>query len=124
MAIFFQKQHWEGTCDRILIADTEGRGSVQVDILLTDKARERYKADALLWGLWGLWVDEGHRQNGEGDGLVLTAEQEAKASGCKSIALEWSLQESPYWVRDWYVRLGYEEKEFGNGSSLMVKELP
>ncbi len=121
MAIFYQKQHWEGSCDRILIADTEGRGSVQVDIPLTDKARERYKADALLWGLW---VDEGHRQNGEGDGLVLTAEQEAKASGCKSIAIEWSLQESPYWVRDWYVRLGYEEKEFGNGSSLMVKELP
>lgn len=119
--MYIQRQHWEGTCDRLLIVSTIGCGTVQVDILQTDEQRERYHADCILWALL---VDEGKtRRKGVGGVLVKTAEEEAKKCGCKSIALEWSLQESPFWVRDWYERLGYEEKVFGKGYSLMVKEL-
>ena len=55
--------------------------------------------------------------------LVARAELEAKQHGCKSIALEWSADESEDWVLQWYERIGYNEVEFGKGSSLMVKEL-
>lgn len=125
--MYIQHQHWKGTCDRILIADFRGHGTVQVDIPNTPEGRKKLKADAFLWALW---IDEGkdlynepYRRRGEATILMKAAEDEAKKKGCKSIALEWSLKESPYWVHDWYERLGYEDKEFGNGCALMVKEL-
>jgi hypothetical protein len=37
--------------------------------------------------------------------------------------LEWSLKESPYWVIEWYTRLGYDEKEIGNGCALLKRPL-
>ena len=115
--IFIQHQHWEGTCDRLLIVDTENRGSVQVDVLPPFR---RQKADALLWALW---VDEGYRKQGEATALMAMAEAAVIAKGCTSIALEWSLKEAPYWVCDWYMRLGYEEREFGRDCALMIKKL-
>lgn len=118
--MYIQRQHWEGSCDRLLIADQYGKGTVQVDILLTEEAKERFKADALLWALW---VDKDSRRKGEGTALIAAAEREAKASGCKTIALEWYKREAPRWVYSWYERLGYEEKAFGRESSLMVKQL-
>jgi hypothetical protein len=51
------------------------------------------------------------------------AHKTAKHLGAKVTALEWSLEESPHWVFDWYCRLGYDEKEFGKGCALMKKEL-
>ncbi len=123
--MYIQEQHWEGTCDRLLIVDVAGCGTVQVDIFQLDAQKDRYKADCLLWALW---VDKGNkhrriRRRGEATVLVQTAELEAKRKGCKSIALEWNEQESPSWVRDWYARLGYEERAFGNRYALMVKYL-
>lgn len=118
--MYVQKQHWEGSCDRILIVDHECGGSVQIDILVKNAQKERYRADCLLWALW---VDESQRGQCVGEWLIFLAEKEAVKCGCKSIALEWSEQESPYWVRSWYERLGYDEKVFGKGYSLMVKNL-
>ncbi len=123
--MYIQHQHWEGTCDRILIVDVRGHGTVQVDIL--PEGMEKFWADAHLWALW---VDEGkdarnepYRHQGEATALMMVAEKEAKKKGCKSIFLEWSLKKSPRWVHSWYERLGYEDKEFGKDCALMVKEL-
>ncbi len=118
--MYIQKQHWEGTCDRLLIVDVTGCGTVQVDIFHTDKQKEHYRADCLLWGLW---VDEDHRKQCVASAILDIVELRLWEAGCKTIALEWNEQESPLWVRDWYERLGYEEKVFGKGYSLMVKEL-
>lgn len=117
-----QKQHWFGV-DRLLITDENCNASVLVDIFPKGKDQgrsERYNADGLLWALW---VDKAFRRNGAGKRLVETAEKYAAALGCKSLALEHDNREAPSWVKHWYERLGYEEKEFGRHQSLLVKQL-
>jgi GNAT superfamily N-acetyltransferase len=116
-----QLQHWGKSGDRILITYENLHASVQVDLFPNiEKYTDHYKADCLLWALW---VDGPYREQGAAKMLVARAELEAKQHGCKSIALEWSADESEEWVLQWYDRLGYNEVEFGKGSSLMVKEL-
>lgn len=73
--------------------------------------------------LWNLNVVDAYRQQGMASWLMDEAEMWAKAQGCDCITLEWSLKEAPYWVLDWYVRRGYEEKEMGNKCALMEKKL-
>ena len=79
-----------------------------------------HESEALVWNLY---VDEDHRQKGLARRLMDKARKTAKHLGAKVTALEWSLKESPYWVFDWYTRLGYDEKEFGPGCSLMKMEI-
>lgn len=115
-----QLQHW-GDIDRVLITYENLHASVQVDLFPNDeKRKEHFKADCLLWALW---VNEQYREQGAAKMLIARAELEAKQHGCKSIALEWSADESEEWVLQWYDRLGYDEVEFGRGSSLMIKKL-
>lgn len=73
--------------------------------------------------VWNLYVDEDHRCKGLARELMDEAHKTAKHLGAKTAVLEWSLDESPYCVFDWYCRLGYDEKEFGKGCALMKKEL-
>jgi GNAT superfamily N-acetyltransferase len=73
--------------------------------------------------VWNLYVDEDHRRKGLARELIDEAHKTAKHLGAKVTALEWSLKESPYWVLDWYCRLGYDEKEIGNGCALMKRPL-
>lgn len=73
--------------------------------------------------VWNLYVDEGHRRKGLARQLMDEAHKTAKHLGAKVTALEWSLKESPYWVIEWYTRLGYDEKEIGNGCALMKRSL-
>ena len=77
-----------------------------------------HEGEALVWNLY---VDEGHRRKGLARKLMDEAHKTAKHLGVKTTALEWSLKESPYWVFDWYTRLGYDEKEFGPGNALMKR---
>ena len=107
---------------RILIVDGIHRSSVQVSIpdKNADDNRIEGKADALIYALW---VDEPYRKQGVARKLLETAEREAKKMGCKTVCLEWDRRESDEWVLRWYERLGYNEKEFGRHSSLLVKEL-
>jgi GNAT superfamily N-acetyltransferase len=79
-----------------------------------------HEGEALVWNLY---VDEPHRRKGLARELMDEAHKTAKHLGAKVTALEWSLKESPQWVFDWYTRLGYDEKEIGNGCALMKRPL-
>lgn len=117
-----QKQHWFGV-DRLLIVDEINKASVQVDIFQKGKDQgrsEECQADALVWALW---VDKAFRRNGAGRRMMEWAEKYATAFGCKTLALHHDNREASEWVARWYERLGYEEKEFGRHTSLMVKQL-
>lgn len=117
--ILHQKWYQE---HRILIVYGIHYSSVQVSIpdKNADDNRIEGKADALIYALW---VDEPYRKQGVARKLLETAEREAKQMGCKTVCLEWDRRESEEWVLRWYERLGYNEKEFGRFSSLLVKEL-
>ena len=79
-----------------------------------------HEGEALVWNLY---VNEDHRRKGLARKLMDEAHKTAKHLGVKVTALEWSLKESPYWVIEWYTRLGYDEKEFGPGNALMKRPL-
>jgi len=79
-----------------------------------------HEGEALVWNMY---VDEDHRRKGLARRLMDEAHNTAKHLGAKATALEWSLKESPYWVIEWYTRLGYDEKEIGNGCALMKADL-
>jgi hypothetical protein len=57
--------------------------------------------------------------------LINLAEVIAKKNGHKSVFLEWEAKNSERWVLDWYLRRGYEEREFDRygTSSLLEKKL-
>lgn len=107
---------------RILIVYGLRYASVQVSIpdKNADDNRIEGKADALIYALW---VDEPYRKQGVARKLLETAEREAKKMGCKTVCLEWDRRESEEWTLRWYERLGYNEKEIGRYSSLLVKDL-
>lgn len=116
-----QYQQWYKE-SRVLITDLLHHGSVQVGIPDNDYEGNRIegKADAIIYALW---VDEPYRKHGAARELLKKAEREAKRIGCKTICLEFDNQEAEEWTLKWYKRLGYNEKEFGRYSSLLVKEL-
>ena len=76
----------------------------------------KHEGEALVWNLY---VDKEHRRKGLARRLMCEAKKWAKHLGAHTCALEWSFDESPRWVAQWYCRLGYDEKEFGNGYALM-----
>ena len=96
--------------------DTEQVGVVELAVYKNGE----HKDEALVWNLY---VDEPHRRKGLARKLMDEAHKTAKHLGAKVTALEWSLEESPYWVIDWYYRLGYDEKEFGPGNALMKRPI-
>ena len=96
--------------------DTEQVGVVELAVY----KHGEHQDEALVWNLY---VDEPHRRKGLARQLMDEAHKTAKHLGAKVTALEWSLNESPYWVFDWYTRLGYDEKEIGNGCALMKMEI-
>ena len=73
--------------------------------------------------IWNLNVEEEHRGNGLGRELLGKALSIAGERGCGEVKLDWDLRDSPRWVLDWYVRNGFDDREFGNGCALMVKSL-
>ena len=96
--------------------DTEQVGVVELAVY----KHGEHDGEALVWNLY---VNEEHRRKGLARKLMDEAHKTAKHLGSKVTVLEWSLKESPYWVIDWYRRLGYDEKEFGPGNALMKRPL-
>lgn len=97
-------------------------GTVQVEIPKPGRYKDEYYQNA-DGAIYNLWVDKAFRKKGVGHNLLDMAERQAKKMGCKSVQLEWNGAESDPFVLDWYQRQGYVEKEFGMGSSLLVKNL-
>ena len=109
--------------DNVIISlrNDENDVSEQVGVVeLAVYKHGEHEGEALVWNLY---VDEGHRRKGLAQKLMDEARKMAKHLGAKTCVLEWSLEESPHWVFDWYTRLGYDEKEFGPGCSLMKMEI-
>ena len=96
--------------------DTEQVGVVELEVY----KHGEHEGEALVWNLY---VDDPHRRKGLAQQLMDEAHRTARRLGAKVTALEWSLEESPHWVFDWYTRLGYDEKEFGPGNALMKRPL-
>lgn len=114
-----QRQQWIFG-ERVLIIDEQYHGSVILDFPKDAKGKANISADAFLYSLW---VDKDFRDTGVAKGLMRTVEQIAKEKGVQTISLEWDRREAPLWVFNWYVRLGYEEKELGRTNSLLVKKI-
>jgi GNAT superfamily N-acetyltransferase len=113
-SIKIEKQRWDGYDKYVIWAE---HGSVQLEV--HDKPYGEYNIEA--W-LFSLWVDEDSRKSGLGKQLRELAEQIAHERGCKTVCLEWSKREAPYWVREWYERNGYKIRAFIGGSSLMLRK--
>lgn len=106
---------------RILITDEVRHASVQIEVLPDDAARKRFGGAETY--IYALWVNDGFRQRGYGKEILQRAEDAIRKLGYKSAAINWDLRESPRWVRSWYIRQGYDEKEFGRDCALLVKDL-
>ena len=119
-----QVQEWPGLCRLLIVPSESESASVQLDVFSNDEMgksyKEKYEADALLFSLW---VGKEERRAGLGLILMKAAELYALMVGCNTIALEYDNREAPKWVRQWYERLGYEEKVSGRYYSLMVKQV-
>lgn len=109
---------WKSTnCTRLTIVTEHGEGKVQVD-LLTD--HERFGTTAFIWDLY---VHPLHRGKGIGKQLMQQALNKANDLSFFTATLEWEEADSKKEIKEWYERLGFEEIEFSNNYSLMVKEL-
>jgi len=102
---------WPTVKRAVFMADN-GRGCVIVEI---PKGKKPY--------LYNLNVMPDCRKGGIATTLMDAAEDWAREQGADCITLAWSLSEAPYWVFDWYVRRGYDEKEIGSKCALMEKRL-
>lgn len=116
-----QGQKWP-KFDRVVIAAIDPfdnlMGTVQLELY---PKKKRFGASAYLYALW---VGADYRRAGVAAALMHDAETIAADRGHKAIALEWSVEESPMWVCQWYARLGYDEKEFTPGyAALMIKKI-
>lgn len=91
-------------------------GIIEIRIYKTGE----HKGEAYLWNLH---VVKNSRGKGYGRLLLDEATAFAMSQGCKAVSLDWDIEEAPKWVFDWYVRNGFDEREFGRGCAYMVKEL-
>ena len=113
----YQKWFWS---DRILITDSINNASVQVAVFNQQELKDEYHADALIYALY---VDESCRKCGIGKGLLKLAEQLARKSHCRVVALEFYKDETPRWTLEWYLRQGYNKTRSEDGYALLVKDL-
>lgn len=73
--------------------------------------------------IFSLAVDDDHRRQGIATELLDFAEAIAEAEGLESVAMEWSEEDTPVEILEWYTRRGYAEMAFSNGCSLLRKTL-
>ena len=107
------------TWDHVVVLRQGGveiKGIIEIRIF---KDGER-KGEAYLWNLH---VRGDRRRWGYGKELLREAIKIAKERGCKKVSLDWDITETPRWVRDWYEREGFEEREFGSDYVFMEKKL-
>lgn len=107
-------QDWNEYIRHVLMC---GYGMVNVDI--SHSTNNRYGCKTLIWGLY---VNEKERRKGIAKKLLAMAEDIARDNGQEIVCLECE-KPTPQWVFDWYIRMGYEDREFGNGYAAMYKTL-
>lgn len=109
----------------------EGRDNIVITLLRDDGVQCGIIEVAIFKGgehdgeslLWNLHVLEQYRGIGLGKRLLDEAYQVACQHNCHTATLEWLLKDSPRWVLQWYVRQGFDEKEFGEGYALLKKNI-
>lgn len=111
-----QKQVWHRRTRYLIV--TQNAATVQLELY-----KEPQDPDGVTAFICCLWVNEEERKHGHAGRLLDRAEEIAAREGHKRVHLEWCSLDSPQWVLEWYLRRGYEEREFGPNSSLLVKEL-
>lgn len=111
-----QKQEWHGKTRYIIII--EGVATVQLELY-----KEPQEPDGVTAFICCLWVNEDERKYGHGKRIMDRAEEIVAKEGHKRVHLEWCSLDTPKWVLEWYLRRGYQEREFGPTSSLLMKEL-
>lgn len=111
------KHDW-GELTRVIIVDVKTKSSVQIEIC--KRSLDAHGNHAFLFDLW---VDKDRRDEGIGMSLLAKAEEVTKELCQKSITLEHWADESPMWVRAWYLRRGYRIIGRKDNRVLMVKEL-
>ena len=109
-----QQQIWRDYI-KYLIADEFG--SVLME--LYDK-EQNFGGTAFIYGLW---VEPLYRNMKQGRNLLRIAEFTAKREGHKAVFLEWEEKDSPKWVLEWYMRLGYYKVASDEDGCLLKKEL-
>lgn len=113
MRIRQYEQIWP-ECRRIILVSN--KGSVFVDI---SNIPDEHQTKAFIWGLN---VNAEYRCKGIGKLLLERAEDVVRSFRECSVSLIWG-KPTPQWVFNWYVRMGYEEREFGDGCAKMYKVL-
>lgn len=109
---------WKSSnCTRLTIVTEHGEGKVQVD-LLTD--HERFGTTAFIWDLY---VQPDQRRKGIAKQLMQQALKRSADFGYITATLEYDETDTQRYIWYWYRGFGFEEIEFSNNYSLMVKEL-
>lgn len=119
MRLIESVSRWKSTnVTRLTILTENGEGKIQVDLLYDED--QDFGRTAFIWDLY---VKEGYRRQGIAKQLMSYALKRARDYGFATATLEWVLEDSPREIAWWYASLGFEDKEFSNSRSLMVKEL-
>lgn len=122
-SIHCYKTEWP-TCDNVVIslmAGTERIEPIQIGIVEVKIHKTgEHKGEAYIWNLH---VEKEYRGRGLGKLLLNAAHNVALNEGCDRASLDWSIEEAPKWVFDWYIRIGFDEQEFGRDCAYMVKPL-
>lgn len=119
MKIVETRSEWRSSgTTRLTIIANDGEGKIQVDLLNRDN--KEYGRTAYIWDLY---VKEDCRRKGIAKELMQYALKRAKEFGFTSATLEWVLEDTPREIAYWYASLGFDDKEFSDTYSLMVKQL-
>lgn len=118
MRIEHYRTEWQDTDNYIFLACSYGHIVGCLEMTKFKKGEDEGKAY-----VWNLHIDKPHRKQGYANQLMKEAITTAKDSGCTNIIVDWERQDSPQWVLDWYVRLGFNEKSFGRGGCTLEKKL-
>lgn len=114
LEIMHYEQDWNDYIRHFVICE---KGMVMIDIHRT--TQNRYECKAIIWGLY---VNEKERRKGVAKQLLAAAEDIARDNGQEIVYLEWK-EPTPQWVFNWYIHMGYDEREFGKGYAVMYKTL-
>lgn len=98
--MIIQRQVWHDHTKYLIVNDYS---SVQLNLY---NVEQPFDSTAFIYALW---VEPAHRHQNCAKELLTTAENIALKNGYKFVLLEWEKNDSPKWVLEWYLRVGYKE---------------
>lgn len=113
------KTEW-ADCDNYVLTLYEASITVPAGILILQAFKTEHKGDAYLWNFHVL---PSCRGKGYGRKLLDRALKIAREAHCRMIVLDWDERDTPRWVFDWYIRRGFDEREFGKGCARLYLKL-